>query len=294
MARTVLAACALCASCGRIEFDQTEPCPLGPFSTPRSLVEINTAGTDARPVLSPDRLTIWFETDVAGVDRIMRAVRPAVDAPFGAAENVPIPLPGAVADPFISDDGLTLWFSYSDIDPDHFDLYVVTRATTHDDFTDPQPLTVLNSTAADYAPSTTSDGLEMVFNSYRGVDDDLYLSRRMTTTDPWGAPQRIDGVRSDKTECCPSVSADGDLIVFASDVQDPGSTESIFQAARAGDGYANPTPIPETHVFGDGGDTQPSLSRDRKTIVFSSDRSGGQGFFDLYEIDRDCAMAPPP
>src|SRR5262249_9197528 len=154
--------CAL-AGCGRIGFQPIDvACQLGPFGASRPLLELNTSAGDQHPSLSPDRLTIWFDSGRSGTGQIMRATRPAIDAPFGSPEVVPIALPGTVGDPTISDDGLTLWFANAPTAVDQYDLYMATRPTTTADFTTPQPLTVLDSTANDFAPSTTSDELTLV------------------------------------------------------------------------------------------------------------------------------------
>ncbi len=286
------------AGCGRFGFESeanhdanhdanpdATPCMLGPFGPTRPLLELNGAGNDAHPMLSPDRLTIWFDSSRSGSNQIWTAERPQITAPFGPPRLVTVGMTGDNGDPFVSDDGLSLWFDNAP--GSQADLYVATRARTDVDFSNPQELTGFNSSADDFAPTVTSDELLLVFNSYRGSDDDLYLSTRATRADAWSAPIRIDGVRTSGVECCGSLSANGDTLVFASARTTPGY-EKLYQATRDATGFSNPIAIEAAAVGSDGTDTHPNLSRDRKSIVFTSDRSGGAGGLDMYEIDREC------
>jgi hypothetical protein len=54
-----------------------------------------------------------------------------------------------------------------------------------------QSLDALESSANDWAPALSPDGLALVFDSGRGASEDLYISMRTSTTGAFGAPTPI-------------------------------------------------------------------------------------------------------
>jgi Tol biopolymer transport system component len=92
-------------------------------------VDALNSGTDGWPSLSPDDLTIYWEsTRVNSLGSIFQASRPAVGAPFGTPMEVP-GISGSDADggdPDISPDGLTMLFDSTR--GGNYDIYVATRS----------------------------------------------------------------------------------------------------------------------------------------------------------------------
>src|SRR5215470_307157 len=77
----------------------------------------------------------------------------------------------------------------------------------------PRPITELNAVGfRDDDPSATGDLLELYFNSDRpggpGLQD-MYVSRRARTTDPWGPPALVAELSTADDESNPDVSFDG-------------------------------------------------------------------------------------
>jgi len=103
------------------------------------------------------------------------AVRPAVTQPFG----VPAMLAGlasgqdAVADGFLTGDGLTLFYSVTPPGASP-DLYVATRASTGDAFSQPLPLTQLNTPSEERDPWLSPDGSTFFFSSNRDGSLQIY------------------------------------------------------------------------------------------------------------------------
>jgi Tol biopolymer transport system component len=65
-------------------------------------------------------------------------------------------------------------------------------------------------------PSLTEDLLELYFNSDRGGNADIYVMRRASTSEAWGAPEVVTELASVENETSPEVSLDGRTIYFAS------------------------------------------------------------------------------
>ena len=92
----------------------------------------------------------------------------------------------------------------------------------------------LSSGADDRMPNVRKDGLEIVFSSNRGhadaFDQDIFVSRRASTTAPWGAPERIENpaINTPASETRASLSGDGTRLYFGRKLSltDPGDVYS--------------------------------------------------------------------
>jgi hypothetical protein len=123
----------------------------------------------------------------------------------------------------VSADGLELYYMYNGIwDPNApgWDLSVSTRPTVEDEWGPPINLgPVVNSPNDDMGPCISFDGLELYFQSNRpggGGLDDIWVSRRATRNDPWGAPENIGPpVNTETWDYNPRISSDGLELYFA-------------------------------------------------------------------------------
>ncbi len=78
------------------------------FDNVRSLSELNTAGSEIRPFLSPDALSIYYG---GGLGQIFEATRQSLNDPFGNVQHLSaFDMPGGEAHPSISSDGKTFYF----------------------------------------------------------------------------------------------------------------------------------------------------------------------------------------
>jgi hypothetical protein len=123
----------------------------------------------------------------------------------------------------VSADGLELYYMYNGIwDPNApgWNISVSTRPTVEDNWGPPTNLgPVVNSTNDDMGPCISYDGLELYFQSNRpggaGLDD-IWVSRRATKDDPWGAPENIGPpVNTETWDYNPRISPDGLELYFA-------------------------------------------------------------------------------
>jgi hypothetical protein len=84
-----------------------------PFSGVRNLTEINTAASDNSPSVSPDGLTLYFNSNRNGSSQIFKATRNSLSEPFGNIEHLSsFDTPGGHSvHPCISSDGKALYFA---------------------------------------------------------------------------------------------------------------------------------------------------------------------------------------
>ena len=194
------------------------------FSAPVNLSEINSDVMDRDPCLSADGLEIFFvSARPGGVSDwdIWRATRSDTDSPFGSPENVSeLNSPGADGRPYLSRDGLTIYFHrafWPDPARGH-DLYCATRPDRFSPFSEPLPITELNTTYGEASPCISPDGLTIYFARKVSNDfhEDLYFATRLAPSDPFGPGVRIDELSTSFYDRDPRVSSDGLAMYFAS------------------------------------------------------------------------------
>jgi len=196
----------------------------------------------------------------------------------------------------ISADGLELYFmSPRPGGPDDFelfDIYVTTRPDTDANWSEPENLGLpVNSANNDAGPSISSDGLELYFGSTRPGghgEDDLWVTMRATTSDPWGLPVNLGStVNSPSWDYAPSISADGLELYFTSNRPGSHGFVDIWITTRATteDDWSEPVNLGQ--VVNSITFTQtPSISADGLALFFESDRPGGVGLNDIWMTRR--------
>ncbi len=145
-------------------------------------------------------------------------------------------------DPSISADGLTLYFSEWALTPyprpggwGGSDIWVTTRPTKDAPWAEPRNLgPMVNSESNDFMQGLSIDGLVLFFASERigglGRAADLYMTRRATTSDPWGEAVSLGpAVNSPAWDLDPEVSADGSTLYFGSSRSGPDELD-LWQA----------------------------------------------------------------
>jgi len=143
-------------------------------------------------------------------------------------------------------------------------------------FGTPRRIEVLSSPETDDDPTLTSDLLELYFNSFRDGDGDIYVSRRDSTSDPWGAPARVAELSTPSQETTPEVSPDG-LTMWLSSNR-PGSSTGDYDiwVSRRGD-RADPWGAPE-HV--------PELSTPDRDVAATPSGDGLEATVSCYSSSR--------
>jgi Tol biopolymer transport system component len=191
------------------------------------LVEVHTAlpfltGETFVSCFSSDDREMFLMSDRGGGQGgfdLWVSKRASADADWGPPANLGPVVNSAKGDyiPSLSADGLELYFA-SDRSGNN-DIYLARRATPTSPWGPPTSLGPnVNSTALEYAPSVSSDGLELYFQSGRpgGYGRwDLYVSKRATRNDPWGNPVNLGAaVNSPADEAGTWFSPDGLVLIF--------------------------------------------------------------------------------
>ena len=235
-------------------------------------------------------LVLGLATDVSKSDYIFGTpinLGPAVNTLYGDFS------------PSISADGLSLFFS--SLRPGGYgasDLWVTTRVMINDAWEEPVNLeSTVNSSYWDLHPSISADGLMLFFVSDRPGGfgrDDIYITMRATTDDPWGAPVNLGStVNSSVWDGIQCISADGLMLFFAS--ERPGGLGStdlwLTIRANAFDRWEEAVNLGTT-VNSSSWDSPTSISSDGRTLFFESDRPGSSEYTDLWVTTRPTVSAP--
>ena len=257
------------------------------FTTPTHLGNaVNSASPDSTAVVSRDGLTLWLsQSDLPSqiFPSIHESKRQSTAVPFGEAVNIQgsAPAPGLInVLGSVSGDGLSLY--YDSADPGgSADIFVVTRASAEAtfDFSNPQPLTELNTADTDQAPHVSQDGLTIAFASSRaggagGVD--LYMATRENLADPFGAPVNLSSVNTSALENTPRFTDDLLTLYFYSDRLGGFGGRDIYVTTRESitDPFGAPLNL-GADLNTEHDEAHPFFSEPLSTLFFSSDRPGG-------------------
>ena len=134
--------------------------------------------------------------------------------------------------------------------------------------------------ASDDDPTLSADLRELYFASARNGAEDLFVSRRATPDDDWGAPSPVTELNTTGEDTDPELSRDGLTLYFSSDRD---GNMDIFVATRAGPSspWQDPTRIP---ALSSASSDYPSSQDAAEThILIQSARSGTVGMADLWE-----------
>ena len=211
--------------------------------------------------------------------------------------------------PAISRDDLTLYFASNRAgDEGGLDLYVTHRDSLIDPWQPPLNLgSTINTSSNDFCPALSTDGRLLFFASNRpggcgGID--IYVSRRRDKSQDfgdrgWRPPQNLGcAVNSDQDDFGPNYfEVNGVGMLYFNSNRDRGAGgQDIYAAKRATDApfgmplFDPPAPVFELNTASN--DQQPSVARDGLEVIFTSDRPGGQGGFDLWVATRASTSDP--
>jgi len=261
--------------------DASAGCTLGPWSAPRHLAGVNTSADEGGPALSADKLTLYFESSRAGGLDLYRATRDSTQADFGSVTALAqLNTSFDDNDPTLSADELTMYFASDRLGSGR--LYRATRASTAQEFTAPAPVDELTFAIA--GPSLRADGNELFFSDWSAS----VLGTAMYASGQGFAPVGpITVLDSGYANSSPSLSSDG-LTLYYQHKEGFFDPFRIYTATRPDlqSAFGSPTPVT---AFDDANDTgNPEISRDGRTMVVASNRSGGNGGYDLYIAERSC------
>src|ERR1051326_3439357 len=140
----------------------------------------------------------------------------------------------------------------------------------------------VNTAAAEYFPSLTIDGSELVFTRRTGYsNEDFYYSHKRQNE--WDTAKPMEGnINTDQNEAAQNISLDGKWLVF-----DACGRRDGFGGCDIYISYLTPQGWSDAINFGrrinsEQWDAQPCLSPDKKDLYFASARPGGFGGKDIY------------
>ncbi|MFC1794061.1 M56 family metallopeptidase [Planctomycetota bacterium] len=268
------------------------------FGIPTNLgLSVNSSYLDAGPCISPDGLSLLFNSfrpgGSGGMD-IWIMTRETTSESWGEPMNLGPIVNSSSNDglPEMSADGLTLYFNSNR--PGGLggeDIWLTTRATIEDEWGIPINLgPIVNSSAWELGASVSADGMLLYFGSQRSGgygEYDIWVATRETTDAPWSSVDNLGPtVNSGDHENQPAISSDGLSLFFA--CTQPGGSGGMDiwvttrETATAPWGEAvNLGPIVNT-LSNEG---TPCISSDVSTLYFFSNRSGGVGAADIWEVN---------
>ncbi|MBN2592069.1 MAG: PD40 domain-containing protein, partial [Sedimentisphaerales bacterium] len=172
------------------------------------------------------------------------------------------------------------------------DLWVATRATKNDDWTESVNLgSVVNGSAQDNSPSISVDGLSLYFSSNRSGtvgNMDLWVTTRETTADDWNEPVNLGTVvNSSVADYMSYISADGLSLYFSSERPGGLGLRDLWMTTRAttNDEWGEPVNLGPT-VNSSSNERRMWISSDGLMILLQSDRPKGSGAVDIYMTTR--------
>ena len=274
------------------------------FGTPTSVGEtVNSSYNDFNPNISADGLSLYFISNrtggvggtgmYAGCD-IWVTTRETTDDPWGIPVNLgpTINTPGGEFGVSISSDGLSLYFDmWQPGSSNSEDLYVATRATIDDDWSNPVSLgPTVNSSADDCYVNISADELALYFvanrsGGYGGYD--LWVTKRETIYAPWGAPVNLGpNVNTSSGEGHPAISPDGRVFFFVSTSRPGGyGNEDIWMTRRAttDDAWGEPVNLGPT-INSPVWEGFPNVSADGSTLYFRYSQTGRYQGGDIWQV----------
>jgi hypothetical protein len=259
--------------------------PLGPFGPPVHLSELSSPQIDDDPTLSLDMLEMYFASGrPAGAhDDIYRSTRAAITDPWGAPQLVVELSTGASeSEPELSADRLTIRISRINGGNGN-DIYESTRTSRSSAWSMPVRSPQLSSTSQDYAATEEAGKLVLVMSSERtgNGNEDIFVSRRATATLPWGAPAAIAELNTPGTDSNPFLF-EGELAICLDSTRG-GDQRDLYIARRPAADAPFGTPVAIEGINSPQWDADCWISPDRRTIFFSSERSGNR---EIYTASR--------
>jgi len=274
-----------------------------PFGVPENVTAVNTGISEDSPYLTLDGLSLYFSRGQSGQNNIYVAVRSSTTAPFGSPSTARLDSvntsqrqwPGS-----LSADQLTLYL-HSDTRPGSgsADIWIATRPDVASDFSEPRLLPNVNSTAPDFDANVSADGLSLYFVSSRSPQTPIWVARRNSTAEDFGAPTNDEfaQIHSHFNFNQLDIGVGGlcispderTLYIYVEDDVNQSPARQLWVSTRSSkrDPFGPPGQSAFVKIHSGGGAEAPSVSGDGSEIFFASGRSGGQGSDDIWRATRE-------
>jgi hypothetical protein len=236
----------------------------GSFSTPQLVAPINTQSIERAPSLSSDGKLYFTKQLSSGWLEIGRALGAP---PFTAPGVVPAPISSQWQDedPFWLGNNTLYFVSEVESQGAHRDIFRATWDGTTDTFSGRTNIANVNSTAEEFRPVLSADGLTLYFSSRRGggigndTSGDIYMARRSSTgvDFPTTLPVNLWGLNTTGIDYPVTISANGCTLYFASNEETGLSDSPNFRLYQATRGISTPAQVTlRLNILGQGSVTQ--------------------------------------
>jgi hypothetical protein len=274
------------------------------WSDATNLGAVNSVFGEQNAFLSKDELTLYFSSDrpadqggLGGLD-IWVSHRPSADSPWSAPVNLGAPINTSSAEfaPSLSIDGHLLFFSsFRPGGQGMSDIYMSRRSDPNDDSAWETPVNVgppINTPDAENAPVFLENAEDGSANLYfnRGVNAaqqaNIYYASVTREGEAQGPVVLVEELNSAVNDAAVTIRKDGREMFFGSPRAGSGGSD-IWTSTRRSIHDPWETPINAGPPFNtDFNDLTPNLSFDGRTLIFSSNRPGGEGGNDLWMATR--------
>jgi len=216
------------------------------WGTPQNLgAVVNTVNNENQPALSPDGLTLFFNSsnrpDGFGGADIYAATRTDPNNDFGWTSPVNLGSAINTASNEISaayfenpaKDGTAILYFSSDRSG-NIDIYQ-SKQSPNGAFNTPSNVSALNSAGNEEGPTLSRNGLEILFSSTRDGgfgERDIWVSTRVSVSGEWSTPANLTTVNSAFDDTHPSLSLDGAVLYFQSSRDGGSGASDIYTAHR--------------------------------------------------------------
>lgn len=146
----------------------------------------------------------------------------------------------------------------------------------------PIPVSTINSDFSEYLPSLTADGKTMVFTRKIFNDqEDLFVSYK-SEDGKWSTPESLDEINTPLNEGAPSISADGNTLVFVCCDRREGLGGCDLYISKKKNNKWGPAVNMGEKVNTPAYESQPCISDNGNMLIFCSNRVGSIGKKDLW------------
>jgi hypothetical protein len=248
------------------------------FEPPELLTELAAPAKTDNPSLTADMLEIFFTSERDGIPAdLYVAERAARGEPFGAVQRLTaLSSPGVETTPAVSADGLTLWFASDRLGGlGDLDIWVATRGTRDGDWSEPDNVAALNSSAKEIPRPPGQRARVMPMSSDRDSPNyyQIYFATRAGPSQPFAAIEHVAELSfADESTVDGFLSNDGLTLFYVTGP--PFGPADLYVASRrsTSDSFEHVVPLEELNSPSD--ERDPWLSPDGTELYFSSDRSG--------------------
>jgi hypothetical protein len=206
--------------------------------------------------------------------------------PFGPATALTMLNTSAEEEnPWLTADELTLYFDSTRTGVGDHDIWMAKRTSIDQPFANPTIVPNVNTAGSERNATLTGDGLSM-YAMRQSATYDIVVASRPSLTGAWSTFAVVNELNAaNKNENNPFIMPDNSAIYFASD---RGGNYDLYRAPKNSAAFGTPELVESTSLNFASADieTQPMLTPDELTMYFWSNRAGGVGAEDIYEVKR--------